>query len=200
MKTKKAKARKKTRKTRKKTRKKNTKTFSKKDYNSKDGMLTSVWGPSFWHTLHVISFNFPVSPSKKDKKDYREFIMSLKNILPCGICRKNLTKNLKTCPLTNTDLKSRDNFSKWMYNLHELINKMLNKTSNLTYNDVKDRYENFRSRCTIDIKIKNKEDGCTSPLYGKKAKCLIRIVPDEKKVKTMKIDRKCIKTRIKQNY
>ena len=40
---------------------------------------------------------------------------------------------------------------------------------------------------------KKKEDGCTKPLYGKKAKCLIRIVPDEKKAKTLEIDKKCIK-------
>ena len=31
--------------------------FSKKDYSSGDGMLTSVWGPSLWHSLHTISFS-----------------------------------------------------------------------------------------------------------------------------------------------
>ena len=37
----------------------NQNTFNNKDYNSKDGMLTSVWGPSLWHSLHAISFNYP---------------------------------------------------------------------------------------------------------------------------------------------
>ena len=81
--------------------------------------------------------------------------------------------NLKECPDCN--LKNRHNFSKWMYDFHEHINKMLNKRSGLSYQDVKDRYENFRSRCTIDIKLrknqkckKKKEDGCTKPLYGKR--------------------------------
>jgi len=189
----------------KKTRKKmkrhnNKKVFSKKDYNSNDGMLTSIWGPSLWHSLHVMSFNYPVKPTNKDKKYYKKFIILLKHTLPCGICRKNLKMNLKECPLTKKDLQSRHHYSKWMYNFHEHINKMLNKKSGLTYQDVKDRYENFRSRCTIDIKLKNKtrkckkkEDGCTKPLYGKKAKCLIRIVPDEKKAKTLEIDKRCIK-------
>jgi len=193
----------KTRKVKKrKTRKKISKNvFTQKDYNSNDGMLTSVWGPSLWHTLHVMSFNFPVNPTKKEKKHYKKFILLLRHILPCGICRKNLKTNLKDCPLTNNDLKSRHHFSKWMYDFHEHINKMLHKKSGLSYQDVKDRYENFRSRCTVDIKVKNKtrkckkkkEDGCTKPLYGKKAKCLIRIVPDEKKAKTLEIDKKCIK-------
>jgi hypothetical protein len=42
---------------------------------------------------------------------------------------------------------------------------------------------------------KEKEKGCTEPLYGKKSKCIIKIVPQEEKCKTMQIDKKCIKTR-----
>ena len=34
------------------------KVFSENDYNSGDGMLTSVWGPPMWHTLYTISFNY----------------------------------------------------------------------------------------------------------------------------------------------
>ena len=37
-------------------------TFKKEDFNSPDGMLTSVWGPSLWHSLHAISFNYPIKP------------------------------------------------------------------------------------------------------------------------------------------
>ena len=28
-------------------------TFTKKHYNAGDGMLTTVWGPSLWHYLHM---------------------------------------------------------------------------------------------------------------------------------------------------
>ena len=45
-------------------------------------------------------------------------------------------------------------------------------------------------------KTLKKEKGCTEPLYGKKAKCIIKIVPQEEKCKTMQIDKQCIKTRI----
>jgi hypothetical protein len=31
-------------------------TFKKKDYESNDGMLTTVWGPGMWHFLHTMSF------------------------------------------------------------------------------------------------------------------------------------------------
>ncbi len=132
-----------------KTLKKN-KIYTKKDFNSGDGMLTTVWGPSLWHTLHTISFNYPVNPTKRDKKNYKDFILSLKHILPCKYCRMNFKKNIKEVPLTQKALKNRHNFSKWMYCFHEHINKMLKKKSGLKYNDVRERYEHFRSRCTLD--------------------------------------------------
>ena len=100
---------------------------------------------------------------------------------------------------------------------------LLKKKSNLTFCEVRDRYENFRSRCTNPTKStietenkvfdfiketntnntnntkKNKktkkEKGCTEPLYGKKAKCVINIVPQEQKIDTFNIDKQCIKTR-----
>ena len=59
------------------------KTYTNQDYTSGEGMLTTVWGPSLWHFLHTMSFNYPVEPSPEQKKQYREFILSLENILPC---------------------------------------------------------------------------------------------------------------------
>jgi hypothetical protein len=38
-----------------------------------------------------------------------------------------------------------------------------------------------------------KESGCTKPLYGKKAKCILRIVPQEDKQPTFKVDSQCVK-------
>jgi hypothetical protein len=40
-----------------------------------------------------------------------------------------------------------------------------------------------------------KEKGCTVPLYGKKSKCVIKIVPQEDKGKTFQMDEQCIKYR-----
>lgn len=189
---------KKTRKHKKKTCKASV--FTEEDFNSNDGFLTSTWGPSQWHMLHTISFNYPVKPSQKDKERYRSYILSLKNVLPCGKCRANLKDNFKKLPLRMADMESRVTFSKYIFNLHELINTMLGKSSGLTYEEVRDTYENFRSRCTASTKgaIKKKktikkESGCTNPLYGKKAKCLLRIVPMDSKEPTFSVDDQCIK-------
>ena len=165
--------------------------YKKKDYNSNDGMLTSVWGPSAWHYIHTVSFNYPVNPTCDDKRNYRNFILNLRHILPCGKCRKNLCKNFKKHPLLWSHMKSRLTYSKYVYQLHETINKMLGKKSGLSYSDVRERYEHFRSRCTIDNH--KKEKGCTEPLVGEKSKCVLQIVPHKKECETFQIDEKCVK-------
>lgn len=180
-------------------------TFTKKDYESGDGMMTLIWGPAAWHFLHTISFNYPTNPTAENKKHYRDFIYNLRYVLPCKYCRINLTNNLKTKPLLMSHMKNRETFSRYIYELHELVNKMLGKKSHLSYYDVRERYEHFRSRCTEekpkiftfkkDQTRKKKEKGCTEPLYGKKAKCIINIVPQENKIATFQIDEKCIKTK-----
>ena len=173
--------------------------FVKKDFVSGDGMVVSLWGPAMWHSLHTISFNYPIKPSKSDKKNYKEFITSLTHVLPCKYCRDNLVKILKVLPMTSARMKDRNSFSRYMYLLHEKVNKNLGKKSGLTYCDVRERYEHFRSRCSTDLNkskskskthkhkknIKTKkEKGCTESLYGKNAKCIIKIVPKKKKKRT----------------
>jgi hypothetical protein len=173
------------------------KVFKNKDYNSNDGMLTYVWGPALWHALHTISFNYPVKPTDEQKEQYYNFFMGLQHILPCKYCRDNYIKNLEILPLNSKRLKNRELFSRWLFEMHEMINKNLDKKSNLTYEDVKNRYEIFRSRCLIDPKNKlngKNEKGCVEPLYGVKSKCIINIVPKKSKKKSFEMDKKCIIT------
>jgi|TARA_B100001093_G_scaffold149741_1_gene142455 hypothetical protein len=199
----------KTRKLRKKSKKHKKKIYTKKHYQSGDGMVTSVWGPPLWHYLHTMSFNYPVKPTPADKRHYKNFILSLRYVLPCRYCRENLSKNLKALPLTNKEMRSRSSFSRWVFKLHELINTMLGKKSGLKYCDVRERYEHFRSRCTNDKKFstkkveaaarktrKKKEKGCTEPLYGAKSKCIVKIVPKSVRGKSFQMDKKCKKKRI----
>jgi hypothetical protein len=183
-------------------RSKKKRTFTRKHYSSNDGMLTTVWGPSTWHLLHTMSFNYPVVPSCDDKRHYRDFVVNLQYVLPCGKCRKNLKKNFKKLPLLWKHMESRSTFSLYIYRLHELVNKMLNKKSGLSYEDVRERYEHFRSRCAKSLEelkkeqeelLKKKEKGCTEPLYGEKSKCILKIVPHSSKDETFTVDDKCIK-------
>jgi hypothetical protein len=170
------------------------KTYKPSDYQSGEGMLTTVWGPSLWHFLHTMSFNYPTRPTREDKQRYRAFVLSLEHVLPCKYCRINLKKNFVSIPLKQSDMKDRDHFSKYMYRLHEHINKMLHKKSGLSYQEVKERYEHFRARCASETR--KVEMGCTESLYGKKSKCVIKIVPQETNCQTFQMDDRCKKVRI----
>lgn len=174
------------------------KIYTDENYKSSNGMLTYVWGPALWHVLHTISFNYPINPSNDDKKKYMSFIISLQNILPCKYCRINFKKNLKKRPITMDTMTNRDTLSRYIYNLHEDINKMLNKNSGLTYEMVRDRYENFRARCLIspdNPPAPVMEKGCTEPLVGKKSKCILTIVPLDDPSPPFSINPQCIPKR-----
>ena len=183
--------------------------FTPKDYESTDGMLTRVWGPSLWHVLHCISFNYPVCPSQTEKRHYKTFVLSLQHVLPCRYCRENFPKNLKSSGFGDRVFKNRDTFSRWVYRFHNRINVMLHKKCFKTYDKVRDTYENFRARCSGTKKERpnrasrltksqlpnalgtrkkcvcvkpqrpKKEKGCTNPLYGVKSRCVLTIMPSE---------------------
>lgn len=174
--------------------------FTTDDYNSGDGMITYIWGPAMWLFLHTTSFNYPVNPSESDKKYYYKFFKNLQNILPCRYCRENYADNIKKIHKLNYGvMKNRETLSKWVYELHEIINERLGKKSGLTYEEVRDRYEHFRSRCLIDpekekkiLKETDKEKGCTESLYGLKSKCVINIIPRNNRSNSFKMDPKCV--------
>jgi hypothetical protein len=168
--------------------------YSASDFNSRDGMLTSVWGPSTWHMLHTMSFNYPTEPTAAQKRHYMSFVKMLVHVLPCGACRKNLKANLKALPLTMAEMESRDTFSRYVYRLHEHVNTMLGKKSGLTYEEVRNRYEYFRARCGKTKDNARVEAGCVKSLHGAKSRCLLRIVPHNSPASTFEIDQKCLKS------
>ena len=183
--------------------------LKKTQYISGDGMLTSVWGPPMWHYLHTMSFNYPNNPNEFNKnynkkyntkgykvqQHYIDFILNLKHTLPCGSCRTNLVKNLKDLDFNKNKhiiTKNRLNFSRFIYKLHNTVNKMLGKPKYKTYAYVRDKYESFRARCNNSTKV---EKGCTeldvSSYKIKKSKCVLNIVPVEKKTQSMRIHKDC---------
>jgi hypothetical protein len=179
-------------------RQKSHRLFTMKQYNANDGMLTKIWGPPMWHFLHTMSFNYPVKPTPEQKQQYKEFLLALRFVLPCGKCRQNYTNNIAKYPAVAKHLKDRHSFSLYIYTLHEVVNKMLDKKSGLSYADVRERYEHFRARCLVAPKTNPNEKpappetGCVEPMYGTKSKCLLQIVPAMRKCNTLSIDRKCV--------
>ena len=102
-------------------------------------------------------------------------------------------------PLTMKAMESRATFSKYIYDLHELVNKMLKKPSVISYEEVRDMYENFRARC--NKKPADTEKGCTEPIYeGETPQAVIQLVPKtcslgNARKRHILVSKKCLKTR-----
>jgi len=172
--------------------------FTRKDLKSGDGMLTTVWGPAMWHFLHTMSFNYPTAPTPQEQAQYGAFMRSLPDVLPCKYCRENLAKTYLTFP-PDDHLTSRAKFSRYVYDLHETVNRMLKKVSGLTFAAVRERYEHFRARCKPGpVEPGGPEKGCTEPLHREaKARCVLRFVPQDAVCPSFDVDKRCQFTRKK---
>ena len=86
----------------------------------------SVWGPFFWHTIHIVAIGYPKKPTYIDKKCAKEFYESLAYLIPCSVCRTHYKEHITSNPLTPF-LDSRTDLIKWTVDIHNSVNKMLGK-------------------------------------------------------------------------
>jgi hypothetical protein len=168
--------------------------FTINEYNSDSGMQSAIWGPAAWHILHTTSFNYPVKPTELDKKHYADWFISFQYTLPCVYCRDNFKNNLKQAKFSMSVMKNRSTFSRFIYEFHNCINKMLGKKIKISFEEVRDRYEHFRSMCidqSTQSVINGREQGCIGARHGTKSRCVIHIVPKTSKQAGFKMDAKC---------
>lgn len=165
------------------------------EYMSSDGMQSAIFGPMFWAQIHLVSFNYPVKPTKADKTAYRQWLLSLGKVLPCRYCRENFAKNLRSARFSESCFASRHAFSHFCYRLHDAVNRMLGKTSP-TFEQVRHYYENCRASCLSpaqrDALAQRGEPGCIRPLHsGARGKAVIRVVPFDTRTPPMAMSHHC---------
>ena len=86
----------------------------------------SVWGPIFWHTIHVTALAYPENPSYAQKRAAKEFYESLAHLIPCPKCRDHYQTHLQKMPIT-PHLDRRADLFRWTVEMHNTVNKMLEK-------------------------------------------------------------------------
>lgn len=85
-----------------------------------------VWGPFFWHTIHITALGYPTEPTYAHKKAAKEFYESLKFLIPCPICRDHYEEHLSKHPITPY-LDRRTDLFRWTIMMHNEVNVMLGK-------------------------------------------------------------------------
>ena len=86
----------------------------------------SVWGPFFWHTMHITALSYPSNPSYAVKRAAKDFFESIAHLIPCPKCREHYTIHLQKFPIS-PHLDRREDLFRWTVNLHNEVNKSLDK-------------------------------------------------------------------------
>ena len=120
-------------------------------------MDTRFWGPDGWKIFHSIAEGYPDKPTNDERYMYGCFFKCLRFVLPCIYCRisfKEYSEKLQV----DDHLDSKESLTKWMYNMHNLVNDKLRTQGFLhendpSYVDIKTKYKNFisevnKSNCT----------------------------------------------------
>ena len=104
----------------------------------------SVWGPFFWHTIHIVALGYSKNPTYTDKKCAKEFYESLAFLIPCPICREHYKEHIISSPI-NTFLDSRTDLITWTIDIHNKVNKITGKPE-WTLEEVLSYYEKIGNR------------------------------------------------------
>ena len=91
------------------------------------GMGPAVWGPIFWTTMHIATIGYPSFPTDEEQKAAINFFESLQYMIPCPICKEHYKANLKNFPV-NTVVDDKQKLIRWLFNMHNTINKQLGKS------------------------------------------------------------------------
>ena len=162
--------------------------------NLDNGLMTRLWGPSGWLFLHCISFGYPykIDPTKPEhlekQNDYYRFFYYLGKVLPCKYCRDSYMEFFtQLSPMSR--LGSRKEFTKWLYDIHNLVNNKLGVPACETpsFEEVEERYQSFRAACKPLSESQKKDTaakGCIAPEDGKPKRCVIKVVEYEKTPET----------------
>ena len=123
--------------------------MSSLDSSKTNGLITKIWGPHFWEVIHFVSFGYPLEPTEQQRKDYKDFYISVKNVLPCKYCRASYQDFFVEKPLIK-NLGNRRDICKWLYDIHNKVNHKLGvpKCEIPSFDQVYNRYESYRAACT----------------------------------------------------
>ena len=81
-----------------------------------------TWGPHGWKFIHYVTLGYPSKPTNSDKIKYKNFFISLSDVIPCILCKMNYKKHLQELPINDSVLKNRQTLMEWGIKMHNLVN------------------------------------------------------------------------------
>jgi len=111
--------------------------------NPNSGLITKIWGPCLWVTLHSICYAYPEKPTMSKQNKALIFFRVTGQVLPCIYCRESYAKFISrgSTLLKQDVVSSRRNLTFWIYLLHETVNSKLSVNYGITLLNVDNKYE-----------------------------------------------------------
>lgn len=97
-----------------------------------------IWGPHYWFFLHTIAMSYPVHPNAVTKKKYYDFVQNIPLFIPVESMAGEFSKLLDQYPV-QPYLDNKESFIRWLWFIHNKINKKLEKPQ-ISLNDFYVKY------------------------------------------------------------
>lgn len=112
--------------------------------NNRINLDPIIWGPYGWLFIQSCILSYPNNPNDNEKLLFKQFIESLKIILPCNKCRDHISDYINNNPINDNILKNRENLIKWILGAQNNVNKINNKKI-ISYDEFINYYKNYYS-------------------------------------------------------
>lgn len=110
-----------------------------------NGLAPDIWGKHGWALIHYVALGYPDNPSMIDITNYKNWYINIGNVLPCETCKKHYNNLISLNP-PNTS--NRDSLFKWTVDIHNNVNKKLDKPI-ILYQDAIDIWKNNKPKNNI---------------------------------------------------
>jgi hypothetical protein len=127
-----------------------------------------VWGPHYWFFLHTIAMTYPNHPNAITKRTYYEFVQNISTFIPVEHMAKDFKELINEYPV-QPYLDNRESFVRWVWFIHNKINKKLEKeTISLSEFSIRyyNEYKSTNEKMADYYKIREKVIFCILLLTG----------------------------------
>jgi hypothetical protein len=108
-------------------------------------VANTEWGPPLWRILHTLTERIggqthPLLATDEERR-WGQLLATLEDVMPCQLCRKHYRERKKTLSLEGWHgVPLREESRRWLWTLHEAVNKERGVTSGITLEDLKGVY------------------------------------------------------------
>ena len=109
------------------------------------GIQPKIWGPAAWFFFHSVMHNYPIDPSENNITEYKQFLTSFANVLPCPTCKDDFTSLVNEYIVDDSYFTTKNQMVYLGYLLHDRVNEKIGNKYDITPDKVLETYKLYES-------------------------------------------------------